>query len=163
MPSLRDAVTEFLRLRRIAVAGVSRDSAIPANTIYKKFRSSGYEVYAVNPRASEVEGDACYADLKSVPAEIEGVVVATPPSAAESVIQECVDLGIGSVWIHRSFGQGSVSEEAIRLCRDEGIAVIPGACPMMYLEPVDFGHRCFRWLLGVSGKLPTPDRPSDSS
>jgi predicted CoA-binding protein len=163
MPSLRDAVTEFLELRRIAVAGVSRDTALPANAIYKKLRSSGYEVYALNPRASEVEGDTCYADLKSVPAEIQGVVVATPPAASESVIRECVDLGISSVWIHRSFGQGSVSEEAIRLCREKGIAVIPGACPMMYLEPVDFGHRCFRWLLGVSGKLPTPENLSDSS
>ncbi|MFC1661430.1 CoA-binding protein [Gemmatimonadota bacterium] len=163
MPSLRDAVSEFLGLRRIAVAGVSRASDIPANTIYRRLREKGYEVFAVDPRATEVEGDSCYPDLKSVPAELQGIVVATPPEAAESVVRECVELGIGMVWMHRSFGQGSVSDEAVRLCREAGISLIPGACPMMYLEPVDFGHRCFRWFLGVSGKLPAPGGFPDRS
>jgi predicted CoA-binding protein len=156
MTSLRNAVTEFLAQKRIAVAGVSRDSDIPANAIYKKLREKGYEVYAVNPRALEVEGDPCFPDLKSVPAELQGVVVATPPEAAESVVEECAELGISRVWMHRSFGAGSVSAAAEGLCRDAGIAVIPGACPMMFLEPVDVGHRCFRWFLRVSGKLPAP-------
>jgi hypothetical protein len=59
--------------------------------------------------------------------------------------------------MHRSFGTGSVSEEAVNLCREKGIEVIPGACPMMFCEPVDFGHRCMRWLLKVTGGLPAPE------
>jgi hypothetical protein len=59
--------------------------------------------------------------------------------------------------IHRSFGQGSVSQAAVEHCREHGIAVIPGGCPMMFAEPVDWGHKCMRWLLGVTGGLPAPE------
>jgi hypothetical protein len=47
----------------------------------------------------------------------------------------------------------SVSKEALRLCRENNIAVIPGGCPMMFCEPVDFGHKCMRWSLRVIGNL----------
>ncbi len=156
MPGLSEAVSEFLAQERLAVAGVSRDGNLPANLIFRKLRDAGYQVYAVNPRAEEVEGTRCYPDLASVPAELQGVVVATPPDATEAVVRDCVTLGIPRVWMHRSFGGGSVSGPAVEACRAAGISLIPGACPMMYVEPVDVGHRCFRWVLGALGKLPRP-------
>ena len=157
MSDLREAVQDFLARKRLAVAGVSRDGNLPANLIFRKLRDAGYEVFPVNPNASEVEGVPCYRDLASVPAGLEGVVLAAPPGAAEGLVRECAQLGIPRVWMHRSLGEGSVSPEAVELCRREGIAVIPGACPMMFVEPVDFGHRCFRWVLGGLGKLPEPE------
>jgi uncharacterized protein len=157
MADLREAVGEFLSRKQLAVAGVSRDGNLPANLIFRKLRDAGYEVFPVNPNASEVEGAACYPDLASVPAALEGVIVATPPGAAEGLVRECADLGIPRVWMHRSLGTGSVSTAALELCLREGIAVIPGSCPMMFVEPVDLGHRCFRWLLGGLGKLPRPE------
>jgi hypothetical protein len=27
---------------------------------------------------------------------------------------------------------------------------------MMYCKPVDFGHKCMRWMLRVTGGLPKP-------
>lgn len=157
MSGLQEAVNDFLGQKRIAVAGVSRGGKEAANLIYRKLRDHGYRVYPVNPRAEEVEGDRCYPDLRSVPESLDGVVVATPPAAARDLARECAELGIPRIWMHRSFGEGSVSEEAARYCREKGITVIPGACPMMYLEP-DIGHRCMRWVLGVAGKLPRPGR-----
>jgi predicted CoA-binding protein len=157
MSTLRQAVTDFLGLKRIAVAGVSRDSRQAANAIYRKLRQSGYLVFPINPNAEEVEGDACYPDLASVEGGVEGVVVATHPRVTERVIRDCVSLGVNHVWIHRSFGAGSVSEEAVQLCHDAGIEVIPGACPMMFCEPVDLGHRCMRWFLRITGGLPDVD------
>lgn len=156
MTSLEDAVDDFLSQSCVAVAGVSRAGDIPANHIYRKLRDSGYQVFAVNPNAEEVEGDPCYPSLADVPEKIDGVVVATPPSAAGSVVRECRDLGIQRVWMHRSFGQGSVSDEAVEICQEAGIALIPGSCPMMHLEPVDLAHKCFRWFLGFTGKMPSP-------
>jgi predicted CoA-binding protein len=163
MVELQSAVDDFLAQRVIAVAGVSRDGNLPANHIFRKLKTAGYEVYPVNPKTSEVEGESCFPDLASVPARIEGVVVATPPSAAGILVDECIRLGIPRVWMHRSFGEGSVSSEAEERCRKAGIALIPGACPMMYLEPVDFAHRCIRWFLKVGRKLPEPSGFSTSS
>lgn len=157
MSDLRVAAEEFLAQRRIAVAGVSRSGAEAANLVYRKLRGAGYEVFAVNPKASEVEGDPCYPDLHSIPGDaVDGVVIATPPEVTARIVEDCAALGIPRVWIHRSFGQGSVSEDAVRRCRELGLAVIPGACPMMFCEPVDVGHRCMRFILRVTGGLPTP-------
>lgn len=160
MSDLSMAAGDFLAQKRLAVAGVSREGNLPANLIFRKLASGGYQVYPVNPRAEEVEGVKCYPDLSSIPGEIQGVVVATPPQAAETIVQQCMELGVPRVWMHRSFGQGSVSQKAVDLCRENGITVIPGACPMMYLEPVDLGHKCIRWFLGVSRKLPEPENLS---
>lgn len=153
MARLDEAVRQFLDRKRIAVAGVSRDGAQPANAIYKKLRGAGYEVFAVNPAASEIEGGPCYPNLAAIPGGVEAVVIATPPGAAEGLVREAAALGVHHVWMHRSFGQGSVSASATALGREKGLSVIDGACPMMYVNP-DVGHRCIRWILKVTGGLP---------
>ncbi|HSG07013.1 MAG TPA: CoA-binding protein [Longimicrobiales bacterium] len=148
-----ESVSAFLSGRRLAVAGVSRDSRQPANHIYRRLRDVGYEVAATNPGAREVEGDPCYPDLASVPGRLDGVVIATPPNVTEEVVRACAERGVTRVWIHRSFGQGSVSDEAVTWARAQGMEVIVGGCPMMFCEPVDFGHRCMAWLLGLRGRI----------
>lgn len=154
MESMRAAAEDFLAQRRIAVAGVSRDSAQTANAIYRKLREAGYDVVAVNPNATEVEGDACYPGVAAIPDRPDGVLIVTPPEAAPDVARDCVAAGVPRVWMHRSFGAGSASDEATALCREAGVAVLDGGCPMMFLEPVDVFHKCFRWFLGARGKLP---------
>ena len=153
--ALETQVKDFLAQKRIAVAGVSRsETGSAANVIYPKLRGAGYEVYALNPRAEEIEGARCYPDLKSLPAAVDGVVVVTPPAQTDELVRQCAAAGVRRVCMHRSFGQGSVSPAAVAFCRQNGIEVIAGGCPMMYCQPVDFGHKCLRWLLRVSGGLP---------
>lgn len=154
MAKLPEAVARFLQAKRIAVVGVSRDSQQAANNVYRKLCSSGYEVFAINPNATEVEGDVCYADLRVTPTTPEAVVIATHPRIAGQIVRECAELGITQVWLHRSFGEGSVSEEAVRECERLGIACIAGGCPVMYCQPVDFGHRCMRWVLNFQHRVP---------
>jgi len=73
-----------------------------------------------------------------------------------SVVDDCAAVGVRRVWLHRSFGEGSVSGEAIERCRAHGISVIPGGCPMMHCAPVDPGHACMRAALRLFGSLPVP-------
>jgi len=149
-----ESVAEFLRGKRIVVAGVSRQAGQPANAVYRKLRDSGYEVFAVNPNASEVEGVRCHPNLGSVPGSIDGVVVVTHPDVSLDWVRQCAERGVGRIWFHRSFGQGSVSEAAVRECEARGIQCIVGGCPLMYCEPVDLGHRCMRWWLQRQGRVP---------
>ena len=54
------------------------------------------------------------------------------------------------------FGKGnsSVSDAAVAYCREHDIDVIAGGCPLMFGEGADVGHKCMRWILGVTGGLP---------
>src|SRR5215216_590244 len=78
MPSIKDAAGEFLANRRIAVTGVSRKPENHgSNVVYKRLRERGYEVFAVNPNADEVEGDRAYHNLGSIPGGVDAVVIGT--------------------------------------------------------------------------------------
>ena len=149
-----DCVTTFLRGRRFAVAGVSRHPNQAANAVFRKLRGAGYEVFPINPRTSEAENVRCYSDVGSVPGQLDGVVIATAPDVSLQIVRQCGDHGVCRVWFHRSFGNGSVSEEAVRGCDARGIDCIVGGCPLMFCDPVDFGHKCMRWWLQRQGRVP---------
>jgi hypothetical protein len=153
MATTAERISEFLRGRRIAVAGVSRGAASAANPVFRKLRSAGYEVFPINPNASEVEGVPCYPDLQSIPGDIDGIVVATHPDQSMEIVRQAIGRKVPHVWFHRSFGQGSVSDAAVKECEAHGIACIVGGCPLMYCEPVDVGHRCMRWWLDRRGRI----------
>ena len=151
-------VNEFLAQKRIAVAGVSRnDGQHPVgNVIYRRLKTTGHDVFAVNPQIRTFEGDRCYPDLQSIPGRVDAVVIITRPETTERIVRDCNDAGVPRVWMHQSLGKGSsVSPEAVEYCRQHGISVIAGACPMMYGDGADFGHTCMRWILRVTGGLPT--------
>jgi predicted CoA-binding protein len=154
MARVPDLIAEFLSGKRFAVAGVSRQTEQAANAIYRKLRDCGFEVFPINPKTTEVEGTRCYSDLRSIPGKLAGVIVATHPSVSVELVRQCGELGVGRVWFHRSFGQGSVSDNAIQECKTLGIKCIVGGCPLMYCEPIDIGHRCMRWWLRLQGRVP---------
>lgn len=156
MSGMKEAATEFLTHKNIAVVGVSRNQGSAANYIYRKLRTEGYNVAAVNPNATTVEGDTCYANLKAIPEQPEAVVIVTKPEVTNQIVRECAELGISGIWIHRGMdAKGtSASEDAVAFCHKHGIRVIPGGCPMMYCSHADIGHRFMRWLQGLTGSLP---------
>ena len=151
-------VDDFLAQKRIAVVGVSRNhSHHPAgNLIYRRLKGSGHEMFAVNPQMQTFDGDRCYADLKSIPGGVDGVVIVTRPEITERIVHDCGDAGVRRVWMHQSLGGkgSSVSTAAVDYCRERGISVIAGACPMMFGPGADFGHTCMRWFMKLTHGLP---------
>lgn len=155
MSTIKEAAGEFLAKQRIAVTGVSRTAGTHGgNVVYQRLRQRGYDVFPVNPNADTVEGDTCYQDLKSIPGGVDAVVIATRPSIAEQTMRECDGLGIRHVWMHRSFGGGSVSTTAADYGRAHGITVIDGGCPLMFPPTSDPGHRVMRAVGTLAGQVP---------
>jgi predicted CoA-binding protein len=155
MATMKDAASAFLGNRRVAVTGVSRTpQSHGSNVVYRRLRDRGFEVFAVNPNADEVEGDPAYHDLRSIPGGVDAVVIATRPEVAEATMRECADLGIKHVWMHRSFGGGSVSDAATEYGREHGITVIDGGCPCMFDPTADLGHKAMRVVFTLSGHVP---------
>ncbi len=155
MPTIKEAATEFLAKKRIAVTGVSRKpQGHGSNVVYQRLRQRGYEVFAVNPNAEQVEGDLSYQDLKSIPGGVQAVVIGTRPETAEATMRECAELGIKHVWMHRSIGTGSVSKAATEYGRQRGITVIDGGCPCMFDPTADRGHKVMRFVFTLTGNVP---------
>ncbi len=160
MPELKALVEDFLSQHKVAVVGVSDRRDTGGNANYRKFKSSGYQVFAINPRMRSFDGDPCYPDLKSLPEKPDGVFILASPDVTEQVVRQCVDLGIRRVWMHclmgtksgLGVGNTSVSTAALELCRQNNIAVIPGSCPMQFRHP-DIGHRMMRGMWGLMGFL----------
>jgi hypothetical protein len=153
MQNVEEAASAFLAKKRVAVTGVSRTPKTHgSNSVYKRLRERGYEVFAVNPNAAEVEGDRSYKDLTSIPGGVDAVVIGTRPEIAENTMRECAELGIKHVWMHRGPGAGSVSKAATDYGRQQGITVIDGGCPLMFRPTSDFGHRLMRVVF--AGRVP---------
>jgi predicted CoA-binding protein len=158
MSTIDGLVQDFLAQKRIAVVGVSDKRETGCNLAYRQFKQAGYSVTAVNPRISTFEGAPCYPDLQSVPEKPDAVFILANPKVTDLIVQQCVDLGIKHVWMHCMMGtrpglaanMTSVSQDAVRVCHEHGIAVIPGSCPNQFLNP-DFGHRMMRVMWRALG------------
>lgn len=154
MTNVPAAIAAFLAGKPIVVAGVSRSGNAPANAIFRRLRAGGCEPIPVNPKASEIEGQTCYLNVESVPGAIHGVMVVTHPSNSADVARAALERGVKHIWFHRSFGDGSVSAEALNICRAGGVEPIVGGCPLMYCPPIDPSHRLFRWWLRMQHRVP---------
>ena len=160
MSKIDTLVQDFLAQKKIAVVGVSDKRETGCNAGYRRFKAAGYTVSAVNPHLTTFEGAPCYPDLKSIPEKPDAVFILANPKVTEQIVQQCVDLGIKHVWMHclmgtkpdLSAGATSVSQDAVRICRENGIAVIPGSCPNQFLKP-DFGHALMRMTFRTLGFL----------
>jgi len=167
MEKIDALVAEFLAQKKIAVVGVSDRRETGCNLAFRKFKTAGYRVSAVNPRLQTFDGEPCYPDLKALPEKPDAVFILANPRVTDEIVQQCVELGVKYVWMHCMMGVKpglapnltSVSQSAAQLCRANGIQVIPGTCPNQFLEP-DFGHGVMRrlWrLLGFLNVTPPAD------
>jgi len=148
MPS-KHLIDEFLAQEHVAFVGVSRDPKAFANSIYRHLREGGGRtLYPVNhnPDVTTIEGDRAYRRLADVPDPVDGVFVMVPAEDAAEVVREAVARGIPRVWLHRGLGPNSVSAEAVALCAENGIDVVDGACPLMFVEPIGLVHRVHHGL-----------------
>jgi hypothetical protein len=153
--SSRQAISEFLAQKRIAVVGVSRDPKDFNAAMFRALRQHGYDVVPVNPGAKEIEGVPCYECLQQIDPPVQAALVMTQPDKAETIVNDCWQAGIKRVWLYRAGGQGAVSPAAVAFCRQNGISVIPGFCPYMFLENTGWFHRLHGVLMKITGAYPS--------
>lgn len=152
MPTSRVPIDNFLRLRRIAVVGVSRNAKDFSRMLWSELSKRGYDLVPVNRNAEMIDGVPAYPDIASIEPAPEGVLLMVPAAEAVEAVRQAVRRGVKGIWFYRAVGQGAVSCEAVDLATTYGCDVIPGACPFMYLPDTGFPHswhRCFKALTGT--------------
>lgn len=109
-----------------AVVGANQDREKYGNMIYRKLKTRGYEVYAVNPMYDTVEGDKCYKDLSSLPKVPEVIDMVVSPKRGRPVLEEAAGLGIKYVWLQ----PGTYDDELMKLIDELGIEAVQ-ACVLV--------------------------------
>jgi predicted CoA-binding protein len=156
MVTTKRQIDDFWALRRLAIVGVSRDPKHFSNQIWQELRQRRYDVVPVNPKTAELDGQHCYASVRDIFPPVDGVVVMTPANVTEAVVRDCAAAGVKHVWLHRGMGggQGSVSPEAVQFCEANGIDVVAGFCPYMFLPGTPFFHGMHAFAKKVTGSYP---------
>jgi len=125
--AMQDLIKEFMAQKKFAVVGATDNSEKYGNEIFKNLRSRGYEVYPVNPRLTEIEGDKCYPRLTDIPVKVDVVDFVVPPAVTEEILKECKRLGLDRIWLQ----PGSESQAAIDFCHENNLKAVHDVCVML--------------------------------
>jgi uncharacterized protein len=149
-----ETIEDFLAQRRIAIAGVSRNPKSFSAKLFEEFIRRGYDVVPVNPNLSEVQGRRGYARIQDVEPAVDGVLIMTSPAATNTLVRDCAEAGVRRVWMYSAGVAGAVSEEAVHFCEEQGIQVVRGKCPFMFLPNAGGIHRLHEFVLKITGHFP---------
>jgi len=123
-------IEDFLSAGPWAVVGASTDREKYGNKVLRAYLQRGLEVYAVNPRADQVEGVESYADVAALPDGVQGLSIVTPPKITEQVVEAAATKGIRKLWMQPGAESGKAVERAEAL----GLSVISGGpCALVKL------------------------------
>jgi len=139
MNSLAD-IRDFLAQKRIAMVGVSRNPRETSHVLFKEFLSHGYDMVAVNPNATEINGWSSFARVEDVTPVPDAVLLMTSQAVTEDLLHEW-NTGIRRIWIYGTNGKSKVSPLATSQLRNTGVTVIDGECPFMFLNDTGGIHR----------------------
>jgi predicted CoA-binding protein len=123
-------IDDFLSRGPWAVVGASTDREKYGNKVLRAYLQKGLEVYAVNPRAEQVEGVTSFPDVMSLPDGVQGLSIVTPPKVTEQVVEAAARKGIGKLWMQ----PGAESAVAVERAGELGLSVISGGpCALVQL------------------------------
>jgi len=121
----------ILQLRRIlrscqtiAVVGLSADWYRPSYFAAKYMQEHGYRVIPVNPKYSEVLGERCYPDLKSIPEKVDLVDVFRKSDDCVPIARDAVAIGAKALWMQI----GVMNAEAAQYAQAAGLEVVEDRC-----------------------------------
>lgn len=154
MPTTLTEIREFLTLKRIALVGISRNPRDLSRALFRDMNQRGYEMVPVNPAMTEIEGKKCFARVQDITPPVDAALLMTAPEVTEQVVHDCAEAGIRRVWMHRAGGEGAVSLGGVNFCKANGIRIVEGYCPFMFLPGEPFVHRAHGFLMKLTGSYP---------
>jgi uncharacterized protein len=147
-------IRDFLAQKRIAVVGASRNKNDFNTRLFLSLRELGYDVVPVNPKASEVGGIRSFDCVQAIDPPADAALLLTPANTTTTIVADCLEAGIRRVWMYRSHGTGASNPAAVDFCRKNGITVIAGQCPYMFLPQTGWFHQFHGLIKKWTGSYP---------
>ena len=134
-----DGIRDLLRSRpRIALVGASSNPARPSYGVLRSLRRAGYDVVAVNPRETEIDGEPCYPTVAEAVAATGPVDVVDVFRRADLCVEharDAVAVGARCLWLQL----GIANEEAGRIAHEAGLSVVMDRCTIVEHRRVGSG------------------------
>ena len=110
--------------KTIAVVGLSPKPDRPSYRVASYLKEQGYRIIPVNAYASEILGETCYPDLRSIPEQVDVVDIFRRSERVPAIVEEAIEIGAKAVWMQ----EGVINEEAATRAREAGLLVVMDKC-----------------------------------
>lgn len=149
---MKKTIQYFNKDKNVAIVGASPNKENFGRYLIKELGKKNYKAIPVNPKYDNVEGIKTVPTVKDLPKEVTNVILAVPSSLTDLIVDQCIGTHIQRVWMIRGMGRGAYTEKAHKTCAENGIEVVYGFCPMMFMG--EGMHKFHLWLRKRFGKLP---------
>ncbi|WP_372619056.1 acetate--CoA ligase family protein [Falsiroseomonas sp.] len=148
----------LLRPRSVAVIGASADPSKTTGRPVGYLQRHGFDgaIWPVNPRAAEIAGLRCFADVASLPAAPDVAIVLVGPERAEGAVRELAGRGTAAAIVlaggyAESGGDGPARQAALREAA--------GAMRLLGPNTIGLVNLADHIVLSASGALEVEDLP----
>ena len=153
------AIERLLRPRSVAIVGASTDASKTAGRPVAYLQSHGFAggIYPINPRANEIGGLRCYADVASLPETPDVGIVLVGPERAADAVRDLSRRGTAAA-IVLAGGYGETGEDGARRQRELKLAA--GSMRLLGPNTIGLVNLTDRIMLSASSALEIDDLPA---
>ncbi len=148
-------ITQLRRILKeshtIAIVGLSADWYRPSYFAAKYMQEHGFRIIPVNPKYTEILGEKCYPDLKSIPDKVDMVDVFRKSADCAPIAHEAVAIGAKALWLQI----GVENDEARYIAQQGGLAFVQNRCVKIEYARLFGGLSWF----GVNTRIISARRP----
>ena len=135
----------------IAVVGLSADWFRPSYFAAKYMQEHGFKIIPVNPKYTEILGEKCYPDLKSIPEKVDMVDLFRKSADCPPIATEAVAIGAKVLWLQL----GVENDEAKAIAETGGLEFVQNRCVKIEYARLFGGLSWF----GVNTRIISSRRP----
>ena len=154
MTACKADIDRFLSLPHIALIGVSRKQGQYSRTVFQELRKATAALTPVNPNAREIDGAPCSASIADVRPTPGGAILLIHAGAVLQTVRDCIRAGVRMIWLRQAESTSEAHRQAAEECRQAGVVLIAGECPLMFLDGGHWIHRLHGGLRKLTCSCP---------
>ncbi|MEE9134989.1 MAG: CoA-binding protein [Nitrososphaerales archaeon] len=129
MDGANDGLTDseiigILKLKSIAVVGMSRNPGKAAHDVPRYLLEHGYDVVPINPNADRIMGLKAFASLTDIPRPVDLINIFRPSLDIPQLIESAISKNPTAIWLQLGIHHKQSEDKA----RENGIKVVYDRC-----------------------------------
>lgn len=120
----KETIQKILKMKIIAVVGLSPKEIRPSYGVAKYLQNVGYTIIPVNPGHPEILGEKSYPSLRDIPVEVDIVDVFRRSEHVMPITEAAIEIGAKAIW----FQDGVINAGAAQKAEEAGLLVVMNDC-----------------------------------